>query len=348
MNKVKDLLKGKATSRDTLTLLTILAILLVFIGGMNPKTFFSLGNVKNIALQVAEYGCFSTAFFLTCVCGGMNFACVTTGNLAAIVMATVYANAGLNAIMPQNILLLVSVLAALGTGILCGTLIALLVSRCRLTQLLATICATRLFEGLSFLITKGSSAMAPTAMLKLGTIYVFGVVPLLLLITIGCFIICGVYLNKTRYGRQTRLYGLNKVANIYSGIDNEKTLIVTYSLSGMLSAVGGMNVMCMFGAIKPDFGTSLTAMIMLIVLLSGIVTTAGDSKVVNVFIACLCVQIINTGLSLGGSTTYVAEFVCGLMLLVVIIISCARFKTMFGGVWKRTLFKQKISKGGES
>lgn len=134
MNKLKTFAENR---RDTGLLLIILAVLTVFVGGKSPEIFFSVANAKNIALQLVEYGCFATAFFLTSVCGGMNFACVTTGNLAAIVMATVYT--ALSPGMPVAMALLISLLTALLVGGMCGTLIALLVSRCRLTQLLSTI-----------------------------------------------------------------------------------------------------------------------------------------------------------------------------------------------------------------
>ena len=233
--------------------------------------------------------------------------------------------------------LLISLLTALLVGGMCGTLIALLVSRCRLTQLLSTICATRLFEGIAHLVTKSSSVMGPKPLLKFGSTYIAGVIPVLLLLTIACFLFCSVFLNKTTFGQQTKLFGLNKVANTYSGINNEVTLIVVYSISGMLSAVGGICILCMFGSTKPDFGTSLTAMIMLIVLLSGIATSVGQSKVSNVLIACLCVQVINTGLTLAGSTDYVAEFMCGAMLLVVILLSNQSFRHLFSAKFKMYL-----------
>ena len=332
MNKLKTFAENR---RDTGLLLIILAVLTVFVGGKSPEIFFSVANAKNIALQLVEYGCFATAFFLTSVCGGMNFACVTTGNLAAIVMATVYT--ALSPGMPVAMALLISLLTALLVGGMCGTLIALLVSRCRLTQLLSTICATRLFEGIAHLVTKSSSVMGPKPLLKFGSTYIAGVIPVLLLLTIACFLFCSVFLNKTTFGQQSKLFGLNKVANTYSGINNEVTLIVVYSISGMLSAVGGICILCMFGSTKPDFGTSLTAMIMLIVLLSGIATSVGQSKVSNVLIACLCVQVINTGLTLAGSTDYVAEFMCGAMLLVVILLSNQSFRHLFSAKFKMYL-----------
>ena len=127
------------------------------------------------------------------------------------------------------------------------------------------------------------------------------------------------------------------MANTYSGINNEVTLIVVYSISGMLSAVGGICILCMFGSTKPAFGTSLTAMIMLIVLLSGIATSVGQSKVSNVLSACLCGQVINTGLTLAGSTDYVAEFMCGAMLLVVILLSNQSFRHLFSAKFKMYL-----------
>ena len=63
MNKLKTFAENR---RDTGLLLIILVVLTVFVGGKSPEIFFSVANAKNIALQLVEYGCFATAFFLLC------------------------------------------------------------------------------------------------------------------------------------------------------------------------------------------------------------------------------------------------------------------------------------------
>lgn len=324
MNALRNNVKRMDTG--TLVLLGLTAILLVIMNILNPEKFGTIGNFKNITIQVAENGCFATAYFLVFVCGGFNFACVMIGNLTAIILTIICSNAALNAAMPQGALLALGIAASLIAGMAAGAFMSFFISRFRLQPIMVTICAGKLFEGIGFVITKGLSAMAPKSLIQLGGIHLFNLIPLLIVVTITCFIICGIFLNRTRIGRQARLYGINKTANIYSGISNRRTLLVVYMLSGLLSAVGGLIVAAKYGSAKPDYGTTLTSTIILIVMLSGMTLGGGDAKVINVFISCLCLQILSTGLNIGGSNPFVTEFLTGILLLLVVVITQKRYE----------------------
>ena len=293
--------------------------LLILMYLLNPSEFGTLANFKNIAIQVAENGCFATAYFLVFVCGGFNFACITIGNLSAIVLSILCNSQRLCGAMPEGLLLGLGIVCALVTGMVSGGFMSYFISRFKLPPIMVTICAGRLFEGIGFVLTKGASAMSPKGLIQLGSIYLLDAVPLLILVTVGCFVLCGVFLNRTRVGRQARLYGINKQANRYSGISNSRTLLVVYMISGLLSAVGGLIVAAKYGSSKPDYGTTLTSTIILIVMLSGMTLSGGDAKVWNVFIACLCLQVLSTGLNIGGSNSFVTEFLTGVLLLVVVV-----------------------------
>jgi ribose/xylose/arabinose/galactoside ABC-type transport system permease subunit len=303
-------------------------ILLITMYSLNPSQFGTLANFRNVSIQLAENACFATAYFLVFVCGGFNFACVTIGNIASIALAVVCANKYLNSVMSPTALLCFGILIALLTGIACGAFISFFIFRFKLAHIMVTICAGRMFEGVGFILTKGASVLAPRALIQIGAIYFFDAVPLLLLVAISCFFICGIFLNMTRFGKQAKLYGINRIANRYSGISNPKTLIVVYSLSGFLSALGGLVVMAKLGSARPDYGTSLTPTIILTVMMSGLIMGSGRIKVLNVFIACLCMQILSNGMNLGGVNAFITSFINGFMLLGVIIVTTKSYKKL--------------------
>ena len=87
------------------------------------------------------------------------------------------------------------------------------------------------------------------------------------------------------YGLSGPLYGMNRTANRYSGISNTKTLLVAYTLSGFLSALGGIVVLARNGAAQPDYGVTISTSIILIVMLSGIILGAARQK------SCLCLSL---------------------------------------------------------
>src|SRR5690606_35675433 len=122
-------------------------------------------------------------------------------------------------------LLAVSVLAALLTGMACGAFMSFFISKFKLSMLIVTICAARLFEGIGTFITGGSPAMGPKELLQFSRMYMFNTIPYMFIVTVFCFLVSSVYLKYTRMGFQARLYGMNRTANRYSGISNTKTLL---------------------------------------------------------------------------------------------------------------------------
>lgn len=318
MKQIQSGLKG--LNRRMITLICMFLLVLVTMCLLNPHQFATVANFKNIMLQIAENGCFATAYFLVFVCGGFNFACVMIGNLSGIVLTLVCESAWGSALAP-GLSALIGILAALVTGGICGSFMAFFVHKFKIPPLMVTICSSTLFQGIGFVLTKGQSVLAPSVFVKIGALTIGNFVPLLILVMLACFLITNCFLRKTRLGWQARLYGLNKVANRYTGISNAKTLQAVYILSGLLSAVGGIIVLSKYGSVKADYGINLTTNIILIVMLSGITIGTGNETVLGVLIALVTVQLLSSGLNIAGINAYITTFLYGIMLLVVVFIT---------------------------
>lgn len=318
----------KKFDKRTIVLTGVLIVVTLVMYSLNPEKFGSVNNFKSIAAQLAEYGCFATAYFIVHICGGFNFACVMIGNLSTIVMTLVYNNANLAATMSQGTLLVISILVALITGMACGAFMSFFIAKFRLSVLIVTICAGRLFEGVGTFITGGSPAIGPASILQFSRLYLFDTIPVMFVVTVFCFLLSSIYLKHTRMGFQARLYGMNKTANRYSGISNTKTLLVAYMVSGFLSALGGLVVLARNGAAKSDYGSTMATTIILIVLLSGIILGGGESKILPVFISALILQVFDVGLMLGNSNLFLGDFLQGIVLLLVVIYTTKAYKEL--------------------
>lgn len=310
----------KKPDRRMITLTAMFLIVLITMCLLNPGQFATVSNCKNIMLQIAENGCFATAYFLVFVLGGFNFACVMIGNLSGIVLTLVCSSQILSGLSP-GLVLAAGILAALFTGALCGSFMAFFVHKFKLSTLMVTICSSTLFQGIGFILTKGQSAIAPSLIVKIGAVTIAGTIPILVGVMLICFLVCNVFLRNTRFGKQARLYGLNRNANRYTGISNGRTLQAVYILSGLLSAVGGIIVLSKYGSVKPDYGISLTTTIILIVMLSGITIGTGNETVLGVLISLITLQLLSSGLNLSGINSNITTFLYGILLLIVVFIT---------------------------
>ena len=215
----------------------------------------------------------------------------------------------------------IAILTALIVGALCGALNGFFVGGLRLAPILVTVATMSFFEGISTLITGGQTVMGiPEQFLGFGT-GSFLYIPFVIWLALFCYIGIALYFNLTTLGEQTKLSGANSTANLYSGGNNFKTVFSSYVLSGLLCGISGIIVYTKTSVAIVDYGSSYINIILLIVLLSGTSMDGGFGKVFNLFIAAISVQIISSGVNIGGYSVYFNQVLWGVLLLIVIVIN---------------------------
>ena len=110
----------KKFDKRTILLTGVLIIVTLAMYSLNPQKFATINNLKSIAVQFAEYGCLQR-HILSFTFAALQFCLHYDGNiLSTIVLTLIYNNANLAAAMSPGMLLAVSVLAALLTGMACS------------------------------------------------------------------------------------------------------------------------------------------------------------------------------------------------------------------------------------
>ena len=319
---------GKTKNGKTYSLLAITFALAIIIGSLNPDKFFTLRNFQSMSRQLAEIGIYALATFVIVVSGGLNMSIVAVANFSAICGGSIMQGLILgDVIVDPTARLIVGILVSLIIGVLSGVINGYFVAGLGLTAVLVTSATSQLFQGMALVITKGNAIVgAPDAISALGTDNLFGVVPYLLVLTMVCYFIAEFIFEKTAFGAQCRLLGANGTANQYSGNSNFRTLMKSYMLSGLFSAIGGIVSYSRMCALRPDYGTSLTSTGMLVVLMGGAWVVAGGGKVLNIFISLFCVQILSSGLTLAGTSNFTRNTVWGLLLVGILLVSTPQVK----------------------
>lgn len=319
--------KMRNMDKRTISLLLITGALILIIGSMNPKSFFSLYNFKSMSRQLAEIGIYGLALFTIVVSGGLNLSIVAIANLSAICGGCIMQGLVLGDVLVDPMArLVVGILISLAVGVLSGVINGYFVAGLGLTAVLVTSATSQLFQGIALVLTKGSAIVgAPEAIITLGSDDFLGVIPYLLILTIFCYGIMHFIFEYTSYGEQCRLLGANATANQYSGNSNFRTLMKSYMLSGLFSAIGGLVSYSRMCALRSDYGTSLTSTAMLVVLMGGAWIVAGGGKILNIFIALLSIQIISSGLTLAGTSNFTRNTIWGLLLVGILLIGTMRF-----------------------
>lgn len=309
-------LKFKSADKNTLTLFFIAVFIFIIMGILAPKSFLGITNLQGMCVQFPEFGVISLGMMLAMISGGIDLSLVGIANLSGIVGTVVMLKmGGGSASIPVGILI------ALITGLLCGVFNGILIGYLQIPPMLVTLCGLQLFTGLGLAITKGPALTGlpeQFGMIANGTI--LGIPIAVIIFTIAVLIISYI-LKSTVYGQHLSYKGTNAVASRYSGINNLKVTIITYGISGIMGAVGGILMTSHYNSAKSDYGTSYTLLSLLIVVLGGTNPDGGKGKVIGVTLSVVVLQLVSSAFNILRVNAFVKTFVWGLILIFIMIIT---------------------------
>ena len=316
------LISGISKINYTMSLLILLVLLCIFFSFVNPDVFLSTRNFTSMAFQFPEFGLLALGIALTMISGGIDISVVATANLSAIFAAMIMRTAGNNAFTePQTII--IAIIAALLTGVICGLINGSLVARLGITPFMATLVGSQMFFGLSVAITGGSSVVGlPATFSRVGNTLFFNTIPLKLVVFMVFLLLLAFILKKTLFGARLYMIGSNYKAAQYSGINNVKLLTITYVMSGLLSSVAGLVMLTNYNAANPSFGSAYKLQCVLIAILGGMGPAGYSRKFSGVLIAILILQVVSSGLSLfPNASMYFRSLLWGALLIAMMIIT---------------------------
>ena len=202
---------------------------------------------------------------------------------------------------------------------LCGFLNAALVAKLGLAPMLATLGTSNLFTGFGIVLSKGSAVTGfPASFQTIGGGSILGIpVPMILFV----IAIAGMafILNRTKYGFNLYMYGTNPTASFFSGVNNTRVVLTTYTLSGLVSSVAGILMVSRINTAKADYGSSYGLQALLIAVLGGINPSGGSGRSIGLLLSIVTLQIISSGFNLMHVNSFIKDLTWGALLLVVMV-----------------------------
>lgn len=312
----------------TLRLFIIAVAIFIIFSLLLPGEFFTVRNMQSMAVQLPEFGILAFAIMITMLTGGIDLSIVGAANLSAIVAAmilTSLAGEGSDG-TALSVAVVVSILAALLVGSICGLFNGFLVSRIGITPILATLGSGAIYTGLSFVIT-GGPAITTTQLAFIGNSSILGL-PIPIIVFILMIIAFAIILNRTVFGFNIFMLGTNPTAARFSGINSDSVLLRTYWLAGVIAGFAGIIFLARTNSAKPDFGASFILLTVLIAILGGIKDTGGFGTVSGLVLAILSIQLLSTGLNMlmlnwfpSSAAIFFRQFAWGGLLLAVMVLN---------------------------
>lgn len=316
----------KFVNRDDniIQLIVITIAIFAFMSLLSPDKFLRYYNFESIAFVFPELGLLAMAMMIAMLTGGIDLSIVGIANLCGILAGLFFhryvgdvAEASLPAVAA-------GVAVALLAGLAAGTLNGILITRLRITPILATLGTGQVFAGLAVAITGGPAIVGfPDYWGLLGNGKLLGIpVPFLLFMIVATVI--AVILSRTAFGVSLVLIGTNAKAAIFAGLDRDRMVLCSYALSGVLASMAGIILSGRTNAAKSDYGTSYVLQAVLIAVLGGTNPSGGRGTVLGIGIAVLALMLLASGLQLMRFSNHLIDFIWGAFLLLVIALNAHR------------------------
>ncbi len=308
-SKFKDFLSSKHFS-----LIIVNALLILLFQILSKGSFLTALNIRAIFNGMVICSFFAVGVGYLMLYGFMDLSVGSTGSLAGALLTYM--------IMQMNCNVWVAIISALVVGTIFGFINALLVNEFNFQPFIVTLGMSSVSSGLAYVLVSSQGMRVESAVLKWigNTKYFNRLLPVTVIIAIIFFVIYGIILAKTEFGRTIYLCGGNKEAARLCGLHPKRLSYILFSNCGFLSAVCGVLVTARVGtayatALSSYQFTGLTA-----AMLGGIAFGGGSGDMFGCFLGMLIISLFNTGTAILSIDSNIATVFNGILLVVALAI----------------------------
>ncbi|EWY39030.1 ABC transporter permease [Skermanella stibiiresistens SB22] len=297
----------------------LLFLALVVLGfSLATDRFLTAPTFASIAFQLPELGLLTLAMLIPILSGGLNLAITFTANISGLALAWVLqAHGGAEAGMFAFAL---GVFAALAVGALVGLVMGAAIAYTGAHPILVSLSMMIFLRGLGEFLTRGGDISGFPEFVRLIGHGWFAGLPVPLWLLIGCVLAWHVLLSRTRLGLTIHMAGSNIEATRYSGIDTRRTLMLVYTLSGVMCGIAGVLMLARFNSVRVGHGEAYLLITVLACFLGRVDPFGGFGRALPVAVALLILQVIASGLNLLGANQHLATALWGAFLILVMVI----------------------------
>ncbi|MBC7224017.1 MAG: ABC transporter permease [Anaerolineae bacterium] len=209
---------------------------------------------------------------------------------------------------------LTGLLVCLGIGIAFGLVNGFSVSWLGLTPFVFTLGTNLVARGIAFTVSEGIAIRVPKAIRLFGRTDWLGL-PATAVIAIGLLILFQFLLSQTSWGRYVCLFGANRTAARYVGLQHRLVEGSVYLLTGFLGGLAGFLSLANLGAAIPGVGDTILLTIIGGVILGGTSMFGGEGSVWRTAVGVLLLAALTNGLNLLGFDFYDQLIAQGIVII---------------------------------
>ena len=309
--EIKSILKGNVDNTQTKLLSVILAVIIIFMCFATDR-FYQPTNLLNIFVQITALGIAALGAGLVMMSGGFD---LTLGNVVS------FAGCTASLVMSLGASAQVGFITGMLVATACGAINGILVVVTKAEPFIITLGMMTVYQGITLLVTGGKNIKVAAADFTFGRDKLGGIFPITIVALILVYVIIGLILKFTKFGRRIYSIGDNEEASYLSGIKIKRNKIYVYTLNGFLLGIAAMFLLSRLGSCNSTMGDSLLMQSIAAAVIGGVSMAGGKGSAIGVFFGTLLIGIISNSLNLLQVPSFWQYVILGTIIVVAVYVS---------------------------
>ncbi|HEV2899464.1 MAG TPA: ABC transporter permease [Pseudaminobacter sp.] len=291
-------------------LLVLVAVVIFAVNSFASPYFLDAWSLSDLTFNFTEKALIALAMALLIISGEIDLSVAAIVALASTMMGmAVQAGVGTPGL----------VLIGIATGLACGAVNGLLVTRVGLPSIVVTIGTMSLFRGVAFIILGDQAYKGyPPDFAFFGQGYVWWVISFELVLFLAAAVIYWFVLHRTSFGRRIFVIGNNPVAAQFSGVRVARIKFILFCLTGLMAGIASVLITSRLGSTRPSIAQGYELEVITMVVLGGVSILGGAGSILGVVLAAFIMGLVTFGLGLLNVPGIVMSIFIGLLLIIVI------------------------------
>ena len=265
--------------------LSMIAMLLAFMGVMEPARYFRASNLNIILLEAALYMPMAMAMTFVITQRGIDLSIGSIAALSSIVMAFMVKQYGFPA--------WIGVLLAVAFGAMLGLINGLVITKFRVPDLIGTLAMDLVYRGFALVLAKGLVlAQFPDLITEIGRGQIPGFIPIPVVIGILTMIVGYWILVRTWFGRYSIAIGSNPESAMMTGIAVDRYKIYAYVLMGASAGLAGLMLTGKLNAVQATSAPYFNLHVIAAVVVGGTSLFGGRASMLGSFAGVLLLSMM--------------------------------------------------------
>ncbi len=290
-------------------MLLIFIVLFIILSLFVPY-FFTWRNMIALALSVSMLGMVSCTMLFALASGDFDLSVSSVVAFSGVVAGVVINSTG-----------------AVGVGILCGiiaggifgALNGVIIAKLHINALITTLAMMQIVRGFAYIVSGGQAlSIANPGFFGLGNSIFMGI-PSPIWITVVCFVMFGILINNTTFGKNTLAIGGNVEAARLAGISVDRIRIMIFTLQGLMAGFAGVILASRMTSGQPNCAQGFELNVISACVLGGVSIKGGVAPIQGAIVGVLIMGTVQDAMNLLNIPTFYQYVVRGTILLIAVI-----------------------------